>query len=235
MSPRTTPRGVDRVHRLEHLEADGDQRLDGKRTGVADRLGQRRAGQSRRPSGDSSNGRRRPGQWIRRPGRIYPRQHRSYVFAGPTAHLHDHDRWARVAGATTASLGLNTGSPQLTDVGLCYQSQGGGALTNFAGNGFSTAYFTTTGSTFTAAATKVVPAATYVVGMCIRNNYASAINNSNIVNGWFSSRPEPAEGGVPASSLARRCLDRRPRKACRPRGCAPVGSEAGRHSRGSHG
>jgi len=107
-----------------------------------------------------------------------------YVFAGPPVQVTTTATHARVTGSVAASLGLNTGSPQFADVGMCHQPSAGGALTDFAGTNFATYYFTTSRATYAAAATKVLPPAAYNVGMCIRNNGSNPINNNNLVTGW---------------------------------------------------
>ncbi len=108
----------------------------------------------------------------------------SYVFAGPPAQVSTTSDHARVTGSASASLGLNTGNNQFADVGFCHQPAAGGVLTNFYGNQFSTSPFTTARATHAVAATVVLPPGSYKVGMCVRNNGASTINNNNIVNGW---------------------------------------------------
>jgi hypothetical protein len=60
----------------------------------------------------------------------------------------------------------------------------GGTLMNFYGSGFGTYFFTTARDTYSAEATKVLQPGTYNVGMCVRNNGSSTINNNNYVNGW---------------------------------------------------
>ena len=108
----------------------------------------------------------------------------NYVFAGPPAQVTTTTSHTQVTGAAAASLGLNTGNPQFADVGMCHQPLAGGVVTNFYGANFATDHFTTTRETHAVAATVVLPPATYKVGMCVRNNGASTINNNNIVNGW---------------------------------------------------
>lgn len=107
----------------------------------------------------------------------------NYVFAGPPAQLTTTVTHSRVTAIATAPLGLSSGTPQLADVGICYQ-QGAGAVTNFVGSNFSQHYFTTQRATYASAATKTLPPGTYFVGMCVRNNGSSTINNNNFVNGW---------------------------------------------------
>jgi hypothetical protein len=106
-----------------------------------------------------------------------------YVFAGPSASVST-DANDRLTGAATAPLGLSTGS-QNADIGLCYQSTlAGSPLVNFVGGNFSVHSFNTTRRTYTASATTVPGAGNYNVGMCVRNNGPSPINNNNLLNGW---------------------------------------------------
>ncbi len=108
----------------------------------------------------------------------------SYVFVGPPAQVTTTADRARLTGSASASLGLNTGSAQFADVGMCRQALSGGVVTNLYGSDFATDYFTTARATYAVAATAVLPPGSYKVGMCIRNNGASTINNNNYVNGW---------------------------------------------------
>jgi hypothetical protein len=107
-----------------------------------------------------------------------------YVFAGPSAYVTTTPTSSRVTASASAPMGLNSGTPQLADVGVCFQPAAGGVLMNFYGSSFSQHYFTTTRATYAVAATKVLPVGTFNVGMCVRNNGGSTINNNNYVNGW---------------------------------------------------
>jgi hypothetical protein len=109
----------------------------------------------------------------------------NYVFLGAFAEVTTSEDHPRVTGAASAVLGLITGAPpQNSDVGLCHAPGAGGLLTNFFGSQFQTNYFTTTRQTYATAATKVLPPGTYRVGMCLRNNGQSTMNNNNNVQGW---------------------------------------------------
>ncbi len=108
----------------------------------------------------------------------------SYVFAGASAQVTTTAIHSRVTGSVSASLGLNTGSPQFADVGMCHQPSAGGATTNFVGSSFATNPFSTVRATYVVAATVALPPGTYKVGMCIRNNGSSTINNNNYASGW---------------------------------------------------
>ncbi len=91
-----------------------------------------------------------------------------------------------VTGSAGAPLGLVAGStPQLADVGMCYQPSGGGTITNMYGSNFSQQYFTSARATYATSATKALPAGTYNVGMCVRNNGSSTISNNNFLNRWI--------------------------------------------------
>jgi hypothetical protein len=107
-----------------------------------------------------------------------------YVFAGAPAQVTTTAAHGRVTGASSAPLGLTTGNPQLADVGMCFQPSVGGTLTNFYGSSFAMHSFTTTRATYAATATRALAPGTWNVGMCVRNNGSSTINNNNYVNGW---------------------------------------------------
>lgn len=108
----------------------------------------------------------------------------NYVFAGPPAQVTITSTARRVTGSASAPLGLNTGSTQSADVGLCYQPSGGGSVTNFYGGNFAQNSFTTTRTTYAVAATMILSPGVFNVGMCVRNNGSSTINNNNYINGW---------------------------------------------------
>jgi hypothetical protein len=116
-----------------------------------------------------------------------------YVFAGPSAEL-TLKGGERLTGAASAPMGLSKDAPRQTaDVGLCYQlivsrAHPAGKVRNFVGANFSAHLFTATRATYSATATigpdpALVPGI-YRVGMCVRNNGNSAINDNNFVNGW---------------------------------------------------
>ncbi len=108
----------------------------------------------------------------------------AYVFAGPSVLVHTTANADRVTASAAAPMGLSSGTPQLADVGVCYQPAGGGPLTNLYGGNFSQHQFTTVRATYAAAATKVLTPGTYSVGMCVRNNGINNIGNNNYANGW---------------------------------------------------
>jgi hypothetical protein len=115
-----------------------------------------------------------------------------YVFAGPTAEV-ALGGGERLTGAASAPLGLTAENPQTADLGLCYQRRASrgipaSVIVNFAGANFSVHYFSSTRETYSASATVVLPpqlpGGDYSVGLCVRNNGNTAINNNNFVNGW---------------------------------------------------
>lgn len=108
-----------------------------------------------------------------------------YVFAGPSTSVTTTSAAPRVTGVASAPMGLLDGSPpQYADVGMCYRTAGG-HLTNFYGSDFSVQYFTTERRTYATAATIVLAPGTYDVGMCVRNNGSSRIQNNNYVAGFL--------------------------------------------------
>lgn len=108
----------------------------------------------------------------------------TYVFAGPTASV-TVTNTQRITGAVTINVGLASGTSQLADVGLCYQSNGGGTVTNFVGN-FVSGFIYPNPSFITSTATITgLTAGTYFVGACIRNGGPLAIANNDYANGYF--------------------------------------------------
>jgi len=105
------------------------------------------------------------------------------VFVGPTA-LVTTTASQRLTGTATAALAAAGNTT--TDLDLCYQNNGGGVITNFAGFAYIIQNFTTARNSYSAAGT-IVPgvAATWRVGLCARNFSAVAINNNDYVNGWM--------------------------------------------------
>ena len=107
-----------------------------------------------------------------------------YVFAGDPAQVTITATRPRVTGSASAPMGLSAGTPQLADVGMCFQPVAGGVVANFYGSYFSQHSFTTTRATYAVAATRLLLPGTYNVGMCVRNNGSGTINNNNFINGW---------------------------------------------------
>jgi hypothetical protein len=107
----------------------------------------------------------------------------SYVFAGPTA-IVTTAVGQRLTGSAEAPMGLAAASPsQLADIGLCYQPNAGGTLTNFIG-AYSTHRMFAEMRAYPAAGTVVPGAGTWNVGLCVRKSGPAAITQNDYVNGW---------------------------------------------------
>jgi hypothetical protein len=109
----------------------------------------------------------------------------AYQFAGPVATVTT-TSGQRLTGAAVAMLGLAAGSttPQGIIYGLCYQSSGGGALTNFVSGNYTVGTISTTREGKSASATCVPAAGTWYVGFCVYWTGAGNISNNDYVNGW---------------------------------------------------
>jgi hypothetical protein len=108
----------------------------------------------------------------------------SYVFAGPTASITVTAN-QRLTGAATLPIGLASGAEQTVDIGLCFQI-GAAPITNFAAGNYSTQRVATGRRSYGASATTTLAAGTYLVGACVRNTGAGAINDNDFVNGWIT-------------------------------------------------
>jgi len=109
----------------------------------------------------------------------------AYVWAGVPVEVVTTATMRRITVTATAPLGLASGAPAgLADVGACYQAASGGPITNLLGGNFAQHAFTSVRTPYSVAASAVFGPNTYNVGMCVRNNGASAISNNNYVNGW---------------------------------------------------
>lgn len=106
----------------------------------------------------------------------------AYVFVGPTVTVTT-TAAQRITGAAEAPLGVSTGTGSAY-VGLCYQPSGGGTITNFVGGAYSIVEFNTTRMTYAASASIAPGAGTWIVGYCVQNFGAQAINDNDFVNGW---------------------------------------------------
>lgn len=114
----------------------------------------------------------------------------AWGFAGPTAVVTTNagDRLTGTAGGDMGSSGA-TGN---ADVGLCYRpsTNSFAPLTSFSGN--HRPLFTPERRTYIAAATVVLGAGTWKVGLCVRNNSPVGLTISNNFNaiGWVEvTRP----------------------------------------------
>ena len=107
-----------------------------------------------------------------------------YVFAGPTASV-TLTATQRLTGGASAVMGLASGTtPQLTDLGMCFQL-GSGTITNFTAN-YTTVPVPNERREYSAAMS-VVPgvAGTYTVGFCVRNKGTIIMSNNDYMNGWL--------------------------------------------------
>lgn len=115
----------------------------------------------------------------------FPSNAVSDLFVGPTATV-TLDGTQRLFGSASAALATSAGV-SAARVGLCYRV-GLGALTQFMGISYVIVEISTTKSTTTAtAASSVLPAGDYTVGMCIRNTGSNAVDNNDYVNGWIAA------------------------------------------------
>jgi len=107
------------------------------------------------------------------------------LFGGPTVDL-SLTAGQRVIGAVSASIMSNSTTipGELMAYGLCYQATGG-AITNFFNTNYILAHKPLSLTNFSATAAVALPAGTYKVGFCIKNESAAPIGNSDFVNGWF--------------------------------------------------
>jgi hypothetical protein len=108
----------------------------------------------------------------------------SYVFAGPFS-LVTTTSSQRFTGAASAPLGSSTASAggQSFEYSLCYQSSGGGTISNFGSYSIGKVY--PTQQTFATAASVVLGEGTWKVGFCVRNAYGSnSIDLNDRANGW---------------------------------------------------
>jgi hypothetical protein len=107
-----------------------------------------------------------------------------YVFVGPTATVTT-TATQRLTGAAQAPLGLLPGEvSQLAQVGLCYQSDAGGIILNFAGDNFSNQQFRAGRDNYSAISSVVPGANTWKVGFCVQNSGSAPIADNDYVNGW---------------------------------------------------
>jgi hypothetical protein len=99
------------------------------------------------------------------------------------------DSGQRIVGAATVPLGTSAAGSHQMRYGLCYQSSGGGTITNFVGNGYTQATIVNgTRDDYSAAAAVNPGAGTWNVGFCVFNN-TYALDNSDFVNGWVMVTP----------------------------------------------
>ncbi len=108
-----------------------------------------------------------------------------WVFAGPPAQVTTTAAHPRIVGAASAALGFAPGSNDgYADLGLCYRLSSGGNTLNFYGGNFTQHGFSATRTPYTATGAVVLPAGSYLVGLCVRNSSNKSISNNNYVNGY---------------------------------------------------
>jgi hypothetical protein len=104
----------------------------------------------------------------------------TYHFIGTTTTAATAAGQGLVGSAEVPLFGSGTG---FVDYGLCFAPSTGGALTNFAGDNYSTGVVTTARQAFSASAAVAPGAGTWTVGFCARNRTTADIM-SDWVNGW---------------------------------------------------
>ena len=104
------------------------------------------------------------------------------VFAGPTATVTT-AAGQRLTGAAEAPLYSDSTTASFY-FGLCYQSHGGGSLTNFAPTGSLGYAYPNDPRVFTATASVVPGAGTWNVGFCVMNLFSPKLESNTVVNGW---------------------------------------------------
>jgi hypothetical protein len=110
----------------------------------------------------------------------------AWQFAGSTTLVTTSASRPRITAAATAGL-ATSGSDQTVDIGLCYQMNTGGLISNFVGEGAGSmsVVITPTRSAYSATATLFPPSTGFwVVGFCVRNPGPHSIDNNSTVNGW---------------------------------------------------
>ena len=104
------------------------------------------------------------------------------VFAGPTATVTT-AAGQRLTGAAEVPLYSDPTTASFY-FGLCYQSHGGGSLTNFAPTGSLGYAYPNDPRVFTATASVVPGAGTWNVGFCVMNLFSPKLESNTVVNGW---------------------------------------------------
>ena len=107
----------------------------------------------------------------------------AYVFVGNTATVTTTVGQRLTGAAEVPLVSALSASGQSFDYGLCYQPNGGGTISNFAGSNYSTSYVYQDERTFAASASEVFGAGTWNVGFCVHNANSNSIT-SDWGNGW---------------------------------------------------
>ncbi|WP_206212307.1 hypothetical protein [Wenzhouxiangella sp. XN79A] len=107
----------------------------------------------------------------------------AYVFVGQTRQVVLAAGQTMIAAAE-AALSTSSGVARAR-IGMCWQRDGMGSLTNFAGGRYMVAEIDTTRTPVGASAqVSGLASGTYTVGFCVLNSSATAINDNDYVNGW---------------------------------------------------
>jgi len=107
----------------------------------------------------------------------------TYKFVGPTV-LVGTTPGQRITGSAVATLGVTSGSA-FVQSGLCYQSSGGGTITNFVGVSWVQHDIISAGRLpYSASASTVPGSGLWNVGYCILNTSPTTIDRVDFVNGW---------------------------------------------------
>lgn len=90
----------------------------------------------------------------------------------------------RVTATASAALGLWAGGPQAVMFTICYQSSGGGPITDLTNGSYAVPMVTTTRAIYTYSGSRVLGAGSWNVGVCVNNTGPGAIDNNDYYSGW---------------------------------------------------
>jgi hypothetical protein len=110
-----------------------------------------------------------------------------YIFMGPTAVV-NLPASGSVSAFGSGSMSRQTGSPVSVSVGVCYQNQTGPGPITPLGSPTSVDVGTTEIS-YGASGSAVLPAGTYNVGFCAKNNSAGSVNKNGNTSGFVVVTP----------------------------------------------
>jgi hypothetical protein len=118
------------------------------------------------------------------PGGIFPANASGFSFGATVAIVTTTANAQKLTGMATIPLATSTGTV-LVDFGLCYQRDGTGPITPFAGANVQTATATNARKTFaTAASMTILTPGSFLVGFCARDRGANALDVNDHVNGY---------------------------------------------------
>ena len=107
----------------------------------------------------------------------------TFQFAGPVTIVTTTGS-QRLTGAAVASLATTASGNFFIGYGLCYQSNAGGAVTNFVGGNWVDSNIALNNlRSYSAAASTIPGPGTWKVGFCIMNPSFN-VDNNDYVNGW---------------------------------------------------